>query len=250
MTFAEFARTMAPIAAVAIAVTAAALRLATRRSLVPTIKPVEELALHDQRLAVVSGATVVGLMVALLLGAPVVPASLIGAALVVLARPATLRQAPVSPPLLGSLLALFGAAAVLGASPSVQRLLGHLDTAPRVAIAGTIGSAVTTNLATVAVLAPVAVSRTLTARSSRVSTSESGLTPIGSLATILWRDAARRAGEPVSMRSYLAVGVPLSVVLVIVGTAGMSTPLPTVTASPTVSGLAGVVQRQNISFPS
>jgi Na+/H+ antiporter NhaD/arsenite permease-like protein len=125
----------------------------------------------------------------------------------------------VSPPLLGSLLALFGAAAVLGASPSVQRLLGHLDTAPRVAIAGTIGSAVTTNLATVAVLAPVAVSRTLTRALVTGVDLGVGLTPIGSLATILWRDAARRAGEPVPMRSYLVIGVPLSIVLVIVGTA-------------------------------
>jgi Na+/H+ antiporter NhaD/arsenite permease-like protein len=45
-----------------------------------------------------------------------------------------------------------------------------------------------------------------------------GLTPIGSLATILWRDATRRAGEPPLMRHYLRIGVPLSIVLVIVGT--------------------------------
>ena len=202
-----------------------------------------QVALHDQRLAVVSGATVVGLMVALLLGAPVVPASLIGAALVVLARPAALRQAPVSPPLLGSLLALFGAAAVLGASPSVQRLLGHLDTAPRVTIAGTIGSAVTTNLATVAVLAPVAVSRTPLARSSRVSTSGRA-------------HAHRVAGDDPLARCRPAGG-----------RASADAELPRdrraaehrpghcrhrhgVSASPTVSGLAGVVQRQNISFPS
>ncbi len=267
VSFAEFARTMAPIAGVAIVVTAAALHLATRRSLVPTMKSVEDVAVHDRRLALASGVTVVGLMVALLLGAPVVPASLIGAAVVVAARPVTLRSAPVSPPLLGSLLALFGAAAVLGASPTVQRLLGHLDTAPRAAIAGTLGSAVTTNLATAAVLAPAAVSRTLTAgprhrrRPGRRSHAHrvAGNDPLARRRPARGRARAdaqlpghRRAAERPPGRRRDGDGVTGHTSVHARGTM----PRPSVNTpaisrgSPTVSGLAGVVQRQNISFPS
>ncbi len=217
-TFGEFARTMAPIAVMAIVVTAVALVVVSRKLLVPTFVEPEETGLADPRLALVSGAVVLGLMTALLLGAPPVVASLVGVVIVLAARPSALRHAPVSIALLGSLGGLFGAAAVLSASPSVHRLLAHLDSAPRVAAVATLGSAGATNLAAVAVLAPVAVGRTLTRALVTGVDLGVGLTPIGSLATILWRDAARRAGEPVSMRRYLAVGVPLSLVLVVVGT--------------------------------
>ena len=161
----------------------------------------------------------IGLMVVLLAGAPPVVAAIIGVVVVALARPSAVREAPVSLALLGSLLALFGAAAVLSASPSVQRLLTHLDTAPRVSLTATLGSALATNLAAVAVLAPVAVTHTLTRALVTGVDLGVGLTPIGSLATVLWRDATRRTGEPVPMRGYFVIGIPLSIVLVVLGTA-------------------------------
>ena len=43
-----------------------------------------------------------------------------------------------------------------------------------------------------------------------------GLTPIGSLATILWRDAIRSHGARVPWRPYFALAVPLSALFVAV----------------------------------
>jgi arsenical pump membrane protein len=219
LTFAEFARTMAPIAVMAIAVTAVALWIASRRHLRAARVDAQDAPLRDRRLAVVSAAVVIGLMVVLLAGAPPVIAALVGVAVVVVARPSGLRNAPFSVALLGSLLGLFGAAAVLSASPWVHRLLAHLDTAPRVSLSATFGSALATNLATVAVLAPAAVTHTLTRALVTGVDLGVGLTPIGSLATVLWRDATRRTGDAVPMRDYLLIGIPLSIVLVAVGTA-------------------------------
>ena len=69
LTFAEFARTMAPIAAMAIIVTAFALWITHRHVLVPARVESPDAPLHDRRLAIVSAAVVIGLMVVLLAGA-------------------------------------------------------------------------------------------------------------------------------------------------------------------------------------
>ena len=144
-------------------------------------------------------------------------AAIVGVVVVALARPTVLRKAPVSLALLGSLLALFGGGGAqrlaVGATASRSprhRAAGLADRDSRLGAA--------TNLATVAVLAPVAVTHTLTRALVTGVDLGVGLTPIGSLATVLWRDAARRTGEPVPMRNYLVIGIPLSVVLVVVGT--------------------------------
>ena len=120
--------------------------------------------------------------------------------------------------MLGSLLAL---SARRRCSARRRRCNGcSLTSTPRpVSLTATLGSALLTNLATVALLAPVAVTHTLTRALVTGVDLGVGLTPIGSLATVLWRDAARRKGEPVPMRDYLVIGIPLSLVLVVVGTA-------------------------------
>lgn len=140
------------------------------------------------------------------------------AVILVVLRP-SLASSHLPPAFLASLLALFSAAGALAARPEVGRALEGLHHPATLAVAGAAGSAVGTNLVATLILEPLARSPQA-ARALLVGVDLGvGLTPIASLATILWANALRAAGEPVPMRAYLAMAAPLSLVLVPLGLA-------------------------------
>lgn len=174
--------------------------------------------LADPRLARLTAGGLAVLLVAFVAGAPLAAAAAVLAVILVVVRP-SLASSHLPPAFLASLLALFSAAGALAARPEVGRALEGLHHPATLAVAGAAGSAVGTNLAATLVLEPLARSPQA-ARALLVGVDLGvGLTPIASLATILWANALRAAGEPVPMRAYLAMAVPLSLVLVPLGLA-------------------------------
>ena len=164
------------------------------------------------RLAAASAAAIAALTVGFLLGVPVAPAAL-AAGLVLLAFRPALWTARLHPALIVGVLALFGGAALLQHSLDVTGRLADvtpLGLAAGAAMLSNVGS----NLTAVVLLEPAAGSEVLAKALLIGANLGVGLTPIGSLATILWRDAIRSHACQVPWRPYFALAVPLSALFV------------------------------------
>ena len=110
-------------------------------------------------------------------------------------------------------LALFAAAGSLRVSVDVAARVSSWSAAG-LASGGMLLANVGSNLASVLLLEPVATTAALRRGLLIGVNLGAGLTPIGSLATILWRDALRRREADVSWSTFAAFSCPLSIMLV------------------------------------
>ncbi|MEZ5261535.1 MAG: ArsB/NhaD family transporter [Acidimicrobiales bacterium] len=109
---------------------------------------------------------------------------------------------------MGTLLLVFAAA---GPLVDLFDIAARLDgvTDRQLAAAGAALSGVATNLAAVLLLEPAATTDKLQVALLVGVDLGVGLTPVASLATVLWADALRRRAQPVPWRAYLRLAVPL-----------------------------------------
>ena len=213
ISFRLFASQLIVVFAVVTTITAGALLVASRRTLRPVRSAATRQHFSDPRLAAASAAAIAALTVGFLLGVPVAPAALV-AGLALLSLRQALWTARLHPALIVGVLALFGGAALLQHSLDVTgRLAGvtPLGLAAGAAVLSNVGS----NLTAVVLLEPAAGSEVLAKALLIGANLGVGLTPIGSLATILWRDAIRSHGTKVPWRPYFALAVPLSALFVV-----------------------------------
>ena len=168
--------------------------------------------LHDPMLASASAAMLALLVAAFFAGLPVGPSALVGGVLLVVMRPGLWRQR-IDLRLVAAALAVFGASGVLAGSLHAADHLRHVSP-PALAALGAATSAAGTNLAATLTLVPAASNATLrTALLIGVNLGV-GITPVASVATVLWRDSLAGRGLPVPWRRYFALAVPLSLVFV------------------------------------
>ncbi len=213
--FAAFAASVAPIAAGAIALALVALLVAERRG--ATAPSVRLATIHrhveDRSAAIVAGGAIVALAVALVAGAPPWAASLVLAALVVVHRPATWRDR-LATPITIALPCLFVAAGVATTAADVAALASP-GSPHTLALLGAVVAAMVSNLVAVLALEPFATTTALRNGLLVGVDLGVGLTPIASLATILWYQVLRRAGLEVSWRRVLRCTIPLSIACIV-----------------------------------
>jgi arsenical pump membrane protein len=167
----------------------------------------------DPLLARASLAAIGLLIVAVAAGAPVGLTSIaIGSALILL-RP-RLGRRHIDPRLVVAAVGVFCAAGVIASSLDTAGRLAGVDPLGLAALGALLGMA-GTNLAATLLLNPAATTVPLRSGLLIGVNLGVGLTPVASLATILWGDSLRSRGVPVPWRGYLTVGVPLSVVFVL-----------------------------------
>jgi Na+/H+ antiporter NhaD/arsenite permease-like protein len=212
--FAAFARSLAPIAAGAIVLAAVALLLAERPRPRAAPAPVDRAGrgVTDRAGAVVAGAAIVALAVALVAGAPPWAAAIVLALVVVIHRPAAWRDR-LATPITVALPCLFVAAGVATAAYDITDL-GRPASPHVLAAVGAGLAAVGSNLVAVLLLQPLATTRALRNGLLVGVDLGVGLTPIASLATILWRQVLRKAGVEVGWRRVLRCTIPLSIACV------------------------------------
>jgi Na+/H+ antiporter NhaD/arsenite permease-like protein len=213
--FAAFARSVAPIAAGAIVLAALALLIAERRMRPAPLPALDDRrrGVTDRRGAVVAGGAVMALAVALVAGAPPSAAALVLAAVVVAHRPTAWRDR-LATPITIALPCLFVAAGVATSAYDVTDL-GRPGSPHLLAALGAALAAVVSNLVAVLALEPLATTGSLRNGLLVGVDLGVGLTPIASLATILWRQVLRRAGVQLGWRRVLRCTIPLSVACVL-----------------------------------
>ncbi len=166
----------------------------------------------DSRLAGVSGVAIAALVVAFTVGVPVAVGAVVAAAAVLAVR-RSLWGERLPMVLAVAVLALFAAAGSLRVSVDVAARVSSWSAAG-LASGGMLLANVGSNLASVLLLEPVATTAALRRGLLIGVNLGAGLTPIGSLATILWRDALRRREADVSWSTFAAFSCPLSIMLV------------------------------------
>lgn len=226
--YVAFAATLAPVAAVGLAVVVATVAVAHRRDLRPARQVEVEAPAPPRRGPSVAIGWAVVLAAAFLAGAPVATAALaVGAGVLLTAGRASARiVARVDVALLALFAGLFvvvGALGATGVTAALADALGAvwLTGVVPLTISTAVASNVVSNVPAVLVLGPLVAANEGTPTAyltlAMASTLAGNLTLVGSIANLIVAEGARSAGETVSFRAHLRVGAPIAVVTLAIG---------------------------------
>jgi len=228
--YAEFALRLAPVAAVALALTFGLIALLHRREFSTPFAEAEKAPRTRRHPRQIGKAAIVasGVIIAFFAGAPVTEAAIIGGSLLLVTRSVNPKR--IYAELDGSLLLMFAGLFIVVASaqkalltPDVLAAVGRFNLADVWILSGVTAtlSNLVSNVPAVLVLKPFVAASPDPAKAWLVvamsSTLAGNLTLVGSIANLIVAERAKRAGVALSFLDYLKVGLPLTLFSIALG---------------------------------
>ena len=231
----RFAGALAPVAGIGLVVTTAVLiavfhgEFCTREPLAPAVPPPPRSGRDADRPGVAKTVVVtLGMMAAFFAGVAPAAVAISGGAVMLITRRVESRRmwAEIDWPLLAMFAGLFIVVAGLdkwAVSARTDMLIGalHLDRVPVLSTVAVVLSNVVSNVPAVLVLQPFVAALPDPARAwlvlAMAATLAGNLTLVGSIANLIVARGAEARGVSVDFRTYLKVGIPVTLLTVLVG---------------------------------